>query len=107
VDELAIAAAVFAPGEVHALEGLSGAEREAAFYRRWTQREALGKALGLGLSLPPGRIARAVDGSHRWRVVPLPSERGYSAALASERGDWGVRRWSLDPTSVHGADTNS
>jgi 4'-phosphopantetheinyl transferase len=42
----------FSPSEFAALDRLRGDERELAFYRCWTRKEAYIKALGEGLSMP-------------------------------------------------------
>lgn len=81
-DPLAIARAHFHPAEVAALTRLSGSERIGAFFRCWTRKEAVVKALGLGLSL-------ALD---RFRVAVTPSE---AALLCWERADPSEKGWSL------------
>lgn len=52
-DALELAESVFGPQERGALAGLAGAERDLAFLRGWTRKEACLKALGTGLSLSP------------------------------------------------------
>lgn len=52
-DALELAESVFGPQERSALAGLAGAERDLAFLRGWTRKEACLKALGTGLSLSP------------------------------------------------------
>lgn len=81
-DPLAIARAHFHPGEVADLTRLSGSERIGAFFRCWTRKEAVVKALGLGLSL-------ALD---RFRVAVTPSE---AALLCWEQPDPSEEGWSL------------
>lgn len=44
------------PLEVAQLRGAAQTERGALFYRLWTAKEALLKALGAGLSIAPGRL---------------------------------------------------
>ena len=83
----------FAPGEVSALEALSPADRLAGFYRCWTRKEAVVKALGAGMSMPLDRFevsatsercsSVSFDGSvaqqfQLWSLEPLP---GFFAAL--------------------------
>ena len=78
-----LAATVFSAGELATLHALPAPERQAAFYRCWTRKEAFIKALGDGLSCPldrfdvtlaPGeparllRIAGDPDGPERWSL---------------------------------------
>lgn len=56
-DHFDLARSFFAPAEVALLERLSGVERSHLFLRIWTLKEALIKALGMGLSLPLDRFA--------------------------------------------------
>lgn len=64
------------------------------FYRIWTLKEAFLKALGTGLTVPPGsfridldadppRLATTPDGADptRWRLVVASAPAGYSAAV--------------------------
>lgn len=81
-DPLAIARAHFHPGEVADLTHLSGSERIGAFFRYWTRKEAVVKALGHGLSL-------SLD---RFRVAVTPSE---AALLCWEQPDPSEEGWSL------------
>lgn len=69
-------AAQLHPQECAEILGRTGAERTAAFYRCWTRKEAVLKALGRGLSLPlPGfRVRVGPDGAD-W-LASLPSEAG-------------------------------
>lgn len=106
----AMARRFFADGEYRTLVALPPAERTAAFYRAWTRKEAVVKAMGDGLthslsgfrvSLGPGEPSRIVevDGSadtaRRWtleHLAPAPEMVGALAIPATRRP---IRCWSL------------
>jgi 4'-phosphopantetheinyl transferase len=93
----AIAARFFAPAEQAALASLSLADRIDAFFACWTRKEALLKAVGLGISRglsrvevtcrpgDPARLLRSdlteVDPAG-WSLFDLPVPPGYRSALA-------------------------
>ncbi len=90
-----VARRFFAPREYRALVDMPLQDRPAGFYKCWTRKEAVVKALGLGLAMPldsftvsfaPGRPARLLhlDAGDRnnWTLVPLQLSPGYFAALA-------------------------
>jgi 4'-phosphopantetheinyl transferase len=96
IDYRGIAERMFAAAEVSELDGLDDAEARHRFYRGWVYKEAVLKALALGIgsdtkifavlernglkvSAAPGSLAVRPE---RLRVVPLPAPGGYSAALA-------------------------
>jgi 4'-phosphopantetheinyl transferase len=100
----------FAPPESQALEALTAPEQIPAFFRCWTRKEAFIKAIGDGLTCPLDqfevslsdddapqllRSCSAVsEGLARWRIVSLPVEPGYRAAIAAEAGEWRIVRWA-------------
>lgn len=79
------------PGERERLEALPAPERSEAFLSTWTRKEALLKAVGVGLALDPQLIE--LDGRkivsappelgppEEWTLVDVPLA-GYAAALA-------------------------
>ena len=75
VDALAIAQTHFTRAEVDALRALAGAERIAAFYRCWTMKEAVLKALGTGLSAALGRVGVVPTAREGNLIVNLDGER--------------------------------
>jgi 4'-phosphopantetheinyl transferase len=101
-----IAAAHFAPLEKKVLQAQPAEERDAAFLRCWTRKEAYIKAHGEGLSLGLDRFAvtladqdRAAlvhcdwdeNEPDRWMLHHLQPMAGYIGALAIEQGAWSLR----------------
>jgi 4'-phosphopantetheinyl transferase len=101
----------FAPPESQALQALTAAEQIPAFFRCWTRKEAFIKAIGDGLACPLDQFAVSLaddddapqllrwcsavpEGLARWRIVSLPVEPGYRAAVAAGAGPWRIVRWS-------------
>ena len=93
-DAADVAALCFAPQERALLARLPPPEQLALFYRLWTRKEALVKALGLGLAYPltslsvaqetrGGPVAVEVPGWGRFWVCDLPAPPGHAAACAS------------------------
>ena len=93
-----IAGTVCGPEEQAALAAAWGDGKVRLFYRLWTLKEALIKALGTGFSLAPTRfevpaaMVHGVDSggirfphvpADRWRLVSLPDTR-FAAAIAYE-----------------------
>lgn len=101
VDHAAVAARFFHPLENAALAQLPPAQQAQAFLALWTGKEAVAKALGLGLEteLPLRAFALCGDGTDdgppRWTVTgldgvrtaqALPAPAGFAAALALAGG---------------------
>ncbi len=102
-DAEAIAERFFSPEERQALRNLPPEERLGGFYRCWTRKEAVIKAVGGGLAIPldsftvtlgaaePPRLLRYdqdPDATARWCFRPLPPLiTGYEAALVCEGAD--------------------
>lgn len=80
------------------LRALPLEERERAFFRYWSRKEAYLKARGLGLSVPPDQVDTAapdllrVNGAPEtgWRIEDVALGPGYAAAVAGEGRDWRV-----------------
>jgi 4'-phosphopantetheinyl transferase len=95
-DAMALAASHFTPMEQAALAAATpGPDRDAAFLRCWTRKEACLKALGIGLGLVDTRSFHAGTGSepcelvidfdgarHRLSLVSIDGGEGVVAALA-------------------------
>lgn len=68
VDARLVAAEVFSPEECRALDGLEGEALHAAFLAGWVRKEAVLKAIGVGLAVAP-RLFHAGLGPGRARVA--------------------------------------
>jgi 4'-phosphopantetheinyl transferase len=100
----------FAPSECQALEAMDASEQIPAFFRCWTRKEAFIKAIGHGLACPLSgfevsladdespqllRSCTAIAGGLEcWRIVSIPVEPGYRAAVAAGPDAWRVVRWT-------------
>jgi 4'-phosphopantetheinyl transferase len=91
----------FSAGEADALRRVPEPERQSAFYRCWTRKEAVLKAIGTGLTTPLNAFEVSVDGvprivrtawdpdeARRWTLADLDVPDGYAAAVATEGNDW-------------------
>jgi 4'-phosphopantetheinyl transferase len=91
----AIAQAYFSTAERLAYAALPAAERAPAFYRGWTRKEAVAKALGLGMSLPGPSFDVTLTSEPQllrlgeetapspWSLIDLHLPPGYAGALAA------------------------
>ncbi len=86
-----IARRFFAPDEVRRLLALAEHEREIAFFRCWTRKEALLKALGGGLSIPLRAFEVTLEPEVPARVLRL--EPQWSPLRAAD--------WTLVDVSEH------
>ncbi|GGC72223.1 4'-phosphopantetheinyl transferase family protein [Chelatococcus reniformis] len=108
--EAGVAEISFSPAERSALAVYGGAEWLACFYRCWTRKEAVIKALGLGLAQPldafdvtlgPSeeprllRLAGAPEASSQWELFHFEPAAGYMGAVAVPAPGHSivVRRW--------------
>ena len=98
LDTGAIMNELFTPAERVSVAALSGEGRERAFFWYWTRKEALAKAIGIGLSAPLAEMdvsAETVDG---WEVRSLPLESQYRAAVAASGYGWPLACWDAQDT---------
>ncbi|HMO52460.1 MAG TPA: 4'-phosphopantetheinyl transferase superfamily protein [Kiritimatiellia bacterium] len=85
----------FSPAEQAALSGLAGDALTSAFYRIWTRKEAVIKALGEGLACPLHSFDVSADGEARllafrrpeidvgaWRMLNVDVSPDYATAVA-------------------------
>ncbi len=90
-----VARLVFNEAERTALLACPAEERNSVFYRIWTRKEALLKAMGVGLpALSDPDAASLTHAGTAWLVTSLPHLDGYAAALARPRNAHGLRLWS-------------
>lgn len=76
----AIAAKTFPYREWRAYAALSAGDKVRGFFRGWTRAEALAKALGGGLTLPPEALEAALEDD--WMVRSFAPAPGFAAAVA-------------------------
>lgn len=81
--------------ELREVLATGAADRELAFLRIWTRKEAVGKALGVGLALPLTEVdvrrrmtVAGLPHAGRWRVRTLAVPPGYVAAVAARGAAW-------------------
>ena len=105
-DWAGIARSHFSPQENAALHSTAESDRQIAFFRCWTRKEAFLKADGQGLSKPLDSFAVSLAPEEfpellscewdsretlRWSLVSLTLDPGFIGALAIERRDWKIR----------------
>jgi len=102
-----IAARYFSESEYSDLVTLSDSARIPAFYRCWTRKEALIKAIGEGLSMPldsfrvsllPGDPARVITSADPrfWMLADIDTTEGYAAATAAPVRSLKISHFSAD-----------
>jgi 4'-phosphopantetheinyl transferase len=82
-----IADQLFAEDEAAELRGLPDERRVARFFQLWTRKEAYGKALGTGLSMPLRRLRPPAG----WEVQELDVGPGFAGALCIHGQGFGIR----------------
>ena len=80
-DYLSIAKEFFTLEEYVFLLTFSAKERQCAFYRLWTQKEAILKGIGLGLNVPLNQFD--VSKNNEWQLSNINPGEEYTAALAT------------------------
>jgi 4'-phosphopantetheinyl transferase len=114
-ERAAIVRQFFHPAEARAIDALPPADAELAFFRCWTRKEAISKALGLGLSLPPDRyhvaclpseapaLLEAAPGMPEpatWTLHDLPLDKRAVGAFASPQPGVALTHCTLDAATV-------
>ncbi len=108
-DFTGLAQRFFAAAEHEALLQMSDAEQVAGFFRLWTRKEALLKAVGTGLATPlnqvvvnaeanspPQLIAYNGPGTNDWSLGHLEPAAGYLGALATAGPLGELRCWRYE-----------
>jgi 4'-phosphopantetheinyl transferase len=102
----------FSPNERHNLQGLSGADKQEAFFRCWTRKEAYVKATGDGLGMPldsfdvdlgdhPAPI-RFASRESVWFTWPLALGEGIAGAIAVAGSGWRIRHRVIETPAGEG-----
>lgn len=110
VEELA--AGLFARDEAEALRSAEPAARSTLFLTLWTRKEAVAKAMGVGLSLPPAGFSvllaagsvvghpTGVDGELPYAFAPLMGLGAFVGTVACAGGRLATRRMNDGPSRV-------
>jgi 4'-phosphopantetheinyl transferase len=88
-----LAKPLFSPSEYRQLLMKPQAERKRDFLQAWIRREAVGKALGVGISLTPGAYERTIADASEWSMCNIEAAEHYVAALAAWTPVMHVRLW--------------
>lgn len=112
VDCIGLASRYFSSRESRELAGLAASARPPAFFACWTRKEALVKALGMGIafglaefsvSMDPAESEARLESDHpalagAWRLYSICPAPGYLAAVAvGDSGGWGIRQHEAAP----------
>jgi len=89
LDVEAVLPQVMAPIEIAKWKEQPVASRTRHFLRHWTLKEAITKALGVGLTTPLSNFVFAVQGSETAKLVMLPTEFGHPEAWSVQLLDLG------------------
>jgi 4'-phosphopantetheinyl transferase len=84
-DALELAERHFAPAEIEALRATLPEQRDHAFLRGWTRKEACLKAIGSGLSIAPHTFDAGIAAAER--VVSITTPQGLRTVRVQSRAD--------------------
>jgi 4'-phosphopantetheinyl transferase len=97
-DFLQVGASIFSAAETRKFQTIAPKDQPSCFFKCWTRKEALIKALGTGLSYPLDRFSVSFDEPARvlsvdgygtelslWHLHHLEPEPGYYAAIATRQ----------------------
>lgn len=105
-DALSLAEQFLSPQEYSAIFNLPSAERNRAFYRRWTRKEALLKATGEGIGGGLSSCAGVGETELR-KTFELLAPAGYQAAVAVENQGYKLARYEWRETMLQGVPRNA
>jgi 4'-phosphopantetheinyl transferase len=88
-----LAKAMLPPSQCGEVLAQPEAGRKRAFLQAWTRREAIGKALGVGLSIPRGAYDGAIADRSEWSIGSIDLAGDYVAAFAARAPGAHVRLW--------------
>jgi 4'-phosphopantetheinyl transferase len=106
-----LAATILSTAELASFRRLAAVDRQQTFFHLWTKKEALVKAVGKGLSLPPKKFAVQVgpgpsapaqldpqdaDNLPHWSLEAIDVHPGYAAAIAVSAAQYTLRRFRWD-----------
>ncbi len=101
--EEAIAKRYFSPYEYQSLMQLPKEAKAMAFYRLWSRKEALTKAIGKGLHIPLSNFSVSINENvetinlenDTWTLVSLPLYSDYQSAIASNQSIKNISYWHI------------
>jgi 4'-phosphopantetheinyl transferase len=103
-----VGASIFSPAEAKQFAAIAPQDQPSAFFKCWTRKEALIKAIGTGLSYPLDRFSVSFDEParllsaegfdpelSRWHLTHLEPEPGYFAAIATLHAESRITVWQF------------
>lgn len=98
-----VASRYFSPQENVCLAALSEDEKRLAFYRLWSRKEALIKAVGAGLTLSLSSFSVSAQNivetitvdQINWQLAPLALSPDYASAVASNQKITAIQYWTI------------
>lgn len=102
-----IAERYFSPAENHALNELPKDQRVEVFYRIWSRKEAMIKAIGKGFSLGLSSFSVSINDDFEkiiidnksWSLLPLKLDSAYQSAVATNQSVKRISYWIFNDRS--------
>jgi 4'-phosphopantetheinyl transferase len=82
-DVVELARVIYPPEQYRQFLAIPEAQRHGEFFRSWTRREAIGKALGVGISITQDAYDGALAESSEWSLCGIDVADDYVASLAA------------------------